>query len=74
MWISPYLSNGSLDENPLASDSLVLVAKHHPDDADGDADGRQQESADLRAFVQVRQVVLRDPVFILKNKHNLHVD
>lgn len=43
--------------------SLIFVAKHHPDDADTDAEGRQQQHADLRPLVQVRQVVLRDPFF-----------
>lgn len=43
--------------------SLVFVAKHHPDDAHTNAEGRQQQHADLRPLVQVRQVVLRDPFF-----------
>lgn len=42
--------------------SLVFVAKNHPDDADADAEHRQQQHADLRPLVEVRQVVLRDPV------------
>ena len=40
---------------------LVLVAKHHPGDADSDAEGRQQQHADLWPLVQVREVVLWDP-------------
>lgn len=40
---------------------LVFIAKHHPDDADGDAERRQQQHADLGPLVEVRQVVFRDP-------------
>lgn len=45
----------------LSSHSLVLVAKHHPGDAHTDAEGRQQQHADLWPLVQIGQVVLRDP-------------
>lgn len=42
--------------------SLVFIAKHHPKDADTDAQSWQQQHPNLRPLVQVRQVVLRDPV------------
>lgn len=45
----------------LTSHLLILIAEHHPDDADSHAERWQQQHAHLWPFVQVRQVVLRDP-------------
>lgn len=56
------LSHAAVFDGRLISHLLVLVAEHHPGDADSHAEGRQQQHAHLRPFVQVRQVVLRDPV------------
>ena len=44
--------------------SLVLIAEHGPGDTDTDAEGGQQQTADLRPLVQVGQVVFRDPATI----------
>lgn len=60
---------------------LVFIAKHHPGDANTNAEGRQQQHADLRSFVQVRQVVLWDPAVIkmvhiipcMVHKHGTHL-
>lgn len=43
---------------------LVFIAKHHPGDANTNAEGRQQQHADLRSFVQVWQVVFWNPTVI----------
>lgn len=56
---------------------LVFVAKHHPGDANTDAEGRQQQHADLWPFVQVWQVVLWDPAITKGtrvNKYNNYKD
>lgn len=50
---------------------LVFIAIHHPGDADTDAEGRQQQHADLRPFVQVRQVVLWDPEWSINQSMNM---